>query len=170
MTCACIAIAVERIITVYKQILEIRKLRSELARQKVPEETLDGISKHADEVMNLAIEKMTAELIEEYRKDREENRSNELHNALSISLKKIAMRIDRGFNVEVRMAQIQEVSDGVADQKAAADAKESHDRIAQAATTLQFLKLEGDPILKLVSEEKEGESNGASVLDKSESA
>ena len=50
-TAACIAVAVERIIALYKQLLEIRKLRREMSQQGVPDERLASIDEHAADHM-----------------------------------------------------------------------------------------------------------------------
>ena len=69
---------------------------------------------------------------------------------MKYSLKKIANRIDRGFNIEVRMEEPLQPAD--TDEAATAEVKalsRSHEKIREASETLQFLKLEGEPILRL---------------------
>ena len=65
---------------------------------------------------------------------------------------KIANRIDQGFNLEVRIEPSKD-ADGAA---GSADAKKGEAIIQSATKNMQFLKLEGDRILKL-TEKREGE-------------
>ncbi len=147
---ACIATAVERIIALYKQLLEIRKLQGELAKQGLEKKNLKGIEDHANSVMELGIEKLVNELIAEYLVKGEACRKNELSIELKYSLKKIANRIDRGFNIEVRMEEPEVAADS-ADEATEAQKVllKAHAKVAEASESMQFLKLEGEPILQL---------------------
>ena len=63
---ACVAVAMERIITLYKQLLEIRKLHGELANQGLPKDSLKGIEKHANGLMEEGIDKLVGELLADF--------------------------------------------------------------------------------------------------------
>lgn len=146
---ACIATAVERIVALYKQLLEIRKIQGDLVLQGVDRKNLEGLEKHANGVMEAGIDKLVKELLADFHVKGDANRKNELTIELKFSLKKIANRIDRGFNIEVRMEEPEPASasqDGAAEEKALLAA---HSKIAEAAHSMQFLKLEGEPILQL---------------------
>jgi hypothetical protein len=139
---ACIAIALDRLIETYKKILEIRKLHGELKNQKVPEEHLKGIEQHANEAMEKGIDKLIPVGLDTYCKAKAERR-NELANGLRISLNKMANRIDRGYNFEIRVQPIKEAkTDG--DPNA-----EYINAILQTSKTLEFMKVEGPPVLSL---------------------
>jgi hypothetical protein len=146
---ACIATAVERIVSLYKQLLEIRKIQGDLAKQGVDKKNLEGLEKHANGVMETGIDKLVKELLAEFLLKGDVNRKNELSIELKFSLKKIANRIDRGFNIEVRMEEPEPAATG---EEAAPNEKAllaAHSKIAEAAENMQFLKLEGEPILQL---------------------
>ena len=154
---ACVAVAIERIIALYKQLLEIRKLQGELAKQGLEKDNLKGIEKHANGLMEQGIDKLVKELLAEFHKVDDNGRKNELSIELKYALKKIANRVDRGFNIEVRMTE-PEASESEGDEQedqAAKEATRHHARIASTAETLQFLKLEGEPILSLTEEKSE---------------
>lgn len=145
---ACIAVAVERIIATYKNLLDIRKHHRELAELGLPAENLEGIQGHANTLMQSEIDKIDKELLNEFLRQKDVGRMNELEIELRMSMSKIANRIDRGFNIEVRVPpQI----------AAPADDAPPHDpqdiqhiqSIREASETLEFIKLEGPPILKL---------------------
>lgn len=154
---ACVAVAIERIIALYKQLLEIRKLQGELAKQGLEKDNLKGIEKHANGLMEQGIDKLVKELLADFHKVDDNGRKNELSIELKYALKKVANRVDRGFNIEVRMTE-PEATEPEADEQENAASKEAtrhHVRIAAAAETLQFLKLEGEPILSLTEEKTE---------------
>lgn len=136
----------------YKSLLEIKKLRYELSQQGVPEENLKGISDHSNEFMNLKIDEIIKKLGKDYKANGDKGRKNELLNGVRISLNKIANRIDNGFNFEVRIEPVK-----------SEDAEENNEQentditaILEASKSLQFMKLEGKPILSL-PENKEKE-------------
>ncbi len=147
---ACVATAIERIIALYKSLLEIRKLQGELAKQGLEKENLKGIEKHANGMMANGIEALIKELLAEYMPTGDQGRVNELSIELKLALSKLADRIDRGFNVEVRMEKPKKQPDSTGnDQDEQALLAASYSKIAAASKQLQFLKLEGEPLLKL---------------------
>lgn len=152
---ACTAFAVERIITLYKQLLEIRKLHKEMRNTGVPEDSLVGVEDHANNLMNDGIDKLAIHLLDKYFANGDKGRRNELHTGLRFSLKKIANRIDNGFNIEIRVEPYpapDEDSDGEAESAEA----ETHINVIQSASkNLQFIKLEGDPLLCLPESEQD---------------
>jgi hypothetical protein len=152
---ACIAVAIERIISLYKQLLEIRKLQGELKKQGMTKKDLKGIEDHANNIMDKGIEKLVQELLTEFHVGADEGRKNELSIELKYSLTKVANRVDRGFNIEVRMAEPEETDADTETEEEQADAIKHHARIQGASETLQFLRLDGDPILSLPEEKTE---------------
>lgn len=159
---ACVAVAIERIIALYKQLLEVRKLQGELAKQGVEKDNLKGIEKHANGIMEHGIDKLVKELLEDFHTVDDNARKNELSIELKYALKKIANRVDRGFNIEIRMTEPEATAPEADEQdEAAKEATRHHARIAAASKTLQFLKLQGEPILSL-TEDKGERGNKAS--------
>ena len=147
---ACVATAVERIITLYKTLLEVRKLQGELVKQGVDKKNLEGLETHANGIMDAGIDKLVKELLSEFKGKVDPGRKNELSVELKYSLKKIANRIDRGFNIEVRMEEpLQPEGTGEEVPVEVKALSQSHEKIRAASETLQFLKLEGEPILRL---------------------
>ena len=143
---ACLAVCIERVVALYKQVLEIRKLRQDLKQQGVPAKAMSEIEKYANNVMENGNEKIASEVVNEYHKKNDKERKNELINAVNISLNKIANRIDRGFNIEVRVAPLPKPNDPEKEDNELRKAVES---IQSAASNMQFMKLDGKPILKL---------------------
>lgn len=153
---ACVATAVERIIALYKNLLEVRKLQGELVKQGVDKKNLTGLENHAGSIMDSGIDALVKELLAEYKGKSDAGRKNEISIELKFALKKVANRIDRGFNIEVRMEEpaMPAEADEEADAKVKALAK-SHEKIQAASANMQFLKLDGEPILRLAENKDE---------------
>jgi hypothetical protein len=153
---ACVATAVERIIAQYKTLLEVRKLQGELVKQGLDKKNLEGIEAHANGIMDSGIDKLVKDLMSEFKGKVDAGRKNELSVELKYSLKKVANRIDRGFNIEVRMQEPLQPTEP--DEQVVAEVRalaQSHEKIRAATETLQFLKLEGEPILRLAEGKNE---------------
>lgn len=151
---ACLSIVIERTVALYKQLLEIRKLRQDLQKQGVPDKRTEGIEHYANELMSDGIDKLSTEIIEKFYKKDDKERKNELTNAVIISLNKIANRIDKGYNFDVR---VEPLSEPEAQEKAQSDPTllENISIIENASKNIQFMKLEGSPILNLPESKKE---------------
>jgi hypothetical protein len=146
---ACLAVAVERIIALYKQLLEIRRLRKELRAQSISDEELKGIDSHAAKHMKEGIEHLLDELIKEYGKEREKARRNELKNELRAALNRIANRVDKGFNIEIRVAEPAASEQNGVEEEDAKQLKVAVETINSKSLGLRFIKPGGDPILAL---------------------
>lgn len=155
---ACVATCVERIVALYKQLLEIRKIQADLDRIGVEKKSRKGLEDHANGVMDNGIEKLVKEVMTEYMPKGEAGRKHELSIELKFAMKKIANRIDRGFNIEVRMqepdVEAEDPENATPEEKALIAA---HAKVSEAAQTMQFLKVDGEPILQL-AESKEGKA------------
>ena len=145
---ACLAVAVERTIALYKKLLEIRKLHADLQEQGVPKQKLKGVKDHANELMENGFEELIPELMDEFYKGKDDARKNELTNHLRFALKKIANRIDRGFNVEIRVQPITDTEEDESGEEVS-EIAQYIEAIQSKTESLQFIKPDGDPILSL---------------------
>ena len=132
----------------YKKLLEIKKLKSELNKQGLSDANLQGIVDYSNSFMEKSIENIVKKLSKEYNANGDVARKNELLNGVRISLNKIANRIDNGFNFEIRIEPIVEKENTTTKGN-----KTEVAAIEQVSKSLQFMKLEGQPILSL-SEKK----------------
>lgn len=159
LTAAFLATAVERVIKLYKDLLEIRRLRSEMADQGVNNENLEGVDSHIEEHMekginDIADELSSSESIEIAIKD--EGRKNELKVGLNWTLKGIAARVDRGYRFDVRIGEsTQDDTEGDDEDNERSQKSNAMQIIAEHREGLQFLRLEGEPILELPSTQTE---------------
>lgn len=108
---AAIATAIERIVAIYKNLLEIKKLREDLAKRKVPQKATRGVEDYENEIVDKELEELAKSFIDgEYKGD--EGRKNELKNALKMSLRFLADRIDHGVLIEIRVAEPDKPEEG----------------------------------------------------------
>jgi hypothetical protein len=158
---ALFATIVERLIAGYKKILEIRKLHGELS-QLVGPKALKDVAKQAENLMVKEINATAEEAIKQY-PGKDSGRKNELRTALEAVLRKLADRIDRGFNIEIRMQPLPDADQEEAEKGRGAKASKEraeHQRIIEGASKeLEFSHREGPPILHL-DKPKRGESKG----------
>jgi hypothetical protein len=143
---ACVAKAVSGIVALYKTLLEIRKCQNGLKQQNVPEDSLRGIDSYANDLMDKGTTDLSVKIVTEFYKNKDAGRKNELITMTKISLNKMANRIDRGFNVEVRVEAIVE---GEESTPGNAEAKADVEAILGAASEMKYIKQNGEPILHL---------------------
>jgi len=117
----------------------------------------------------LEIEKFSVTIVADHYRGKDAGRKHELTNAVRISLNRIANRIDRGFNFEVR---IEPLAGGKEVDKAKAEAVEKAvETIQSASLNMQYMKLEGPPILTLpekAGQDTETDDTGGKRQRKSE--
>ena len=131
----------DKILTVYKRILEIRRIHGELKKQGFTEKELKNIKQKADSAITEEIKRLAPVLLETYYGKKDKPRSHELSTELEKALIEIAKRIDKGYNVEIR------ISDEDIDEETT---KSEHiNTIKATLKNLEFIKLEGEPILSL---------------------
>lgn len=144
---AFLAVAVERVVALYKNLLEIRTLRQGLRDQGVPDASLAGVDEHANEHMTAGIAGAVDELVDD-RSGIESGRKHELKTELRSALHAIANRIDKGYDIDVRA----EAPDESAEDSGATSVDElarAFRTIANVAPGLRFINRSGEPILSL---------------------
>jgi hypothetical protein len=141
--------AIEKIINNYKTILEIKVLRNQLKDKGVPESETKGIEAHANSSMEELIKKIAKEIVTEQSKVQDENRKNELENATIIALNKIANRIDKGFNIEVRVELLPPQKDQDTEDKQYEIQQSTLQNIQAKSKAFEYINTSGHPILKL---------------------
>ncbi|PKP18227.1 MAG: hypothetical protein CVU05_13945 [Bacteroidetes bacterium HGW-Bacteroidetes-21] len=140
--------ATERILNHYKQVLEIKNLRNQLKEKGVPASKTKDIETHANGMMEAEIKKIAKEVIEEYYNG-ENGRKNELENGLVISLNKLANRIDKGFNVEIRVKPLSAPKENEEEPEGYQEKVELVKEIQKSARNIEFIDTKGESILGL---------------------
>jgi hypothetical protein len=102
---AAAAVAIERIVALYKSALEIRKLRKELARHDIPDEILEALKAHLNQRMEKCIQSIATDIVEKYCPEKNKGRRNELQTATYKAVENIAMRIHAGVIFEAQVGK-----------------------------------------------------------------
>ena len=152
---AFLAVAVERVIATYRNLLEIRRIRSEAAAAGLSNGRLEGIDEHIAERMERGVDETVDELFVEMEiAISDDSRKNELKVGLKRSLSDVAARIDRGYRFDIRVGEtLEDVEEDSAEVEGRPSLTSSLRLIEQSREGLEFLRLEGDPILQLPSAE-----------------
>lgn len=147
---AALAHAVEKIVSLYKQVLEIRILHQQMRDQGVPDAALAEVESHAESIVSAGIEEQVEVLAQGHEELGE--RLNELKIELRGAMNSIANRIDAGYNIDVRAEPLldSEESDEEAEPSPADVANQGYiASIRSAAPSLKFISPAGRPILSL---------------------
>lgn len=148
---ALFAMVLERLIAGYQKILQIRKLHGELSKLVEPK-ALKDVARQAEAIMVKEIKATANQAIKQY-PTKDEGRKNELRTALDAVLRKLADRIDRGFNVEIRIEPLAAPDDPASTTKPDPGKVKRHEEyraiIERAAKQLEFSYQGGTPILHL---------------------
>ncbi len=94
--------ALERIVALYRQNLEIRMLKRELEQKDLGDDFLEIIDKKIEEKLKAGMNEIAREIREKYGANNDEARKNELETQLRMELVHIAKRINQGASYEVR--------------------------------------------------------------------
>lgn len=141
----CVATVIERIAELYKNLLQIRKLREDLAKQSVPEDRIRAITEHEGQMVEEGLANLAQGILDEHLGSSGKSRAADLKIALQNDLRFFAERIDRGVSMEVEMA-------AEPNNPAEADLARTINQRGRALAQLQRLP---EPVFGLSSEESE---------------
>jgi hypothetical protein len=143
--------ALERLISAYEKVMNIRVAYKQLEESGVGQEALDAVQASAEGKMSEEIEAIVNDLLAKKEKQ-DKPRANELRKELTDSLNALANRIDRGYSMEVRAGELPEPEPE--DDEAAESAEEKKlrgmvEQVQAMQDRLKFANLSGSPILEL---------------------
>ena len=142
---AFLALGLERLVALYKNILEVRKLNNDLRHANVPNDLLKQIDEHLETKIRDGIDTYVREKMGDMHEAVPQARKNELETALKAALHDIAFRIDRGYSMDVR-AGVSEKDDN--EENDEDNQPQALARIINnASSNLQFVRPPGDPVL-----------------------
>lgn len=150
---AVLANALDRILGSYQKILEIKKLRQEMSNQGMPDESLASVDSWASSRMMDDIDAASSEIVEAT-PGLDKGRAEELKTELRRSMRELAMRIDVGFNIDVR-AEPPDPAEEEDGQESSSDGSDSSllrqqvQVIIDVSPRLKFINPSGRPILSL---------------------
>jgi len=151
---------VTAVVLLINTILQSRRDRESLKKQDAPDKIIRDLKTWENKRIEERIDKLRDELLGKYKGT--EERKNELRNALSMSLKRLADRIDRGMDIDVTTAATAEQKEG---EESAVDPKQIKiqqgyiESIRKAANTISQLERGQEPVLKLPVTDDESESS-----------
>jgi hypothetical protein len=166
-TAALFIAALERVLAVYKQVLDIRQKHRELSENSdLSEEAIKPLAEAASEMMGRRTREIAEELIAEANTGAE-GRDNELLTEIRLQLNALAERIDRGYNVEVRAGELPESTD---EDELGEDldpaTRKAAETVLEAQKGIEFMNVSGKPILSLEqAEEEEGKDSESQNAD-----
>lgn len=150
-TALLIATALERMAAFYETVLNIVVLQRQVfAAERIPEDVKEGLEKHVENEKEFGLEKIAQSIEEEFFKDVDENRKNELAIELRKSLEKLAARFDSGFMFDVRGGDpnVEEGGeDGAIDHSQEEFAR--YQRIKNAREAIRHFQAQAEPLLRL---------------------
>lgn len=97
----CMAATIERIAALYKNNLEIKLLKQQLDDKKLPENVTRPLQEHIEQAVKLELRQIAEDIVDEFYKNNDEGRKNELKNKATQTLQYLADRMDRGATIEV---------------------------------------------------------------------
>ena len=100
---AAVATAVKRIADAYQNLLAVKKLREDLAKQNLPAERIQALQEDEKLLVSKALEDLTKSLLTDHCKSSDKSRSD-MKVLLARDLRFLADRIDRGVIVEAEIA------------------------------------------------------------------
>ena len=98
---ACAAFSIERIVALYKNHLEIRKLKMDMDQRELPESITKPMQEYLDTIVKEKLREIGEEVVDSFYKPDDEGRKNELKTKLTRSLRYVAKRIDHGATFQI---------------------------------------------------------------------
>jgi hypothetical protein len=146
--------SIDKLMNAYKNYWEVKKIKQELEEKNVPSSNLGGLNDHIETIVKNSIDELVEDLIKKAHPNLDKGRKNELKLELRISLNKLANRLDRGFNIEVRMAP-PEIEEGDLDESeeessaASYQTQELYEQIKAYSNNFTLIENDHDPIVFL---------------------
>lgn len=163
---ACAALAIERIVALYKNHLEIRKLKMDMEQKELPETVTKPMQEYIDGIVKEKLREIGEEVVDTYYKQDDDGRKNELKNKLTHSLRYVAKRIDHGatFQTDARAPEEPKPEEGkeeIDDEKLAKynTAKELAEYVNETNKEITRLQRSDQPTLMLTDDTDEEEDS-----------
>lgn len=148
-TAAMVALALERMVTVYEKVLHILTMYKSLAQTDLPKEVLDKIQDHVAVSVKSGIEDYAKELeLTRFEKVPQARRA-ELGTELRMALSEIARRLDEGYGFDVRGGPVPPEDKAKPDDAAKVEVRKFQTIVNNARQRIRLFKPQGEPILRL---------------------
>ena len=146
-----VATAIERLIASYKNIMDIRVAQQQLKDSGLSEKALKSVAEEVETKIGRDIKAIVTDLLKGA-PSVEKGRRNELRKELTVSLNALANRIDRGYNIEVRVEEIEPPAEDEPEKNVSAEERARRGIVEQVRAkqdNLKFTNVTGQPILML---------------------
>lgn len=107
------AVAIERIVALFKSHLEIKSLQKQLGEKSVPENILKLISDEVERKVSSELRLIAADITNQFSKIEDQGRRNEIETQLRQGLHFLAKRLNQGAQVEINVGVPDEPTDPV---------------------------------------------------------
>jgi len=147
--------AVDKLMSAYKQYWEIKKIKADLEEKNgVPPSKLDGLTEHIANIVKESIDSSISEIIGGATAKLDSGRKNELKTELKLSLHKLANRLDRGFNIEVRInpPDLEALEDEEDSSLTSAAEVELFNKIKSYSENFSYIEQDQDPVIFLTED------------------
>jgi hypothetical protein len=152
---AFLAKAIDRILSWYKTIHELRKSRAALAEKAVPKEMLQSLDDHIDDRTKGGVKEAVRELLDGFEAAVDTGRRNELNVELELRLNWTAKRIDRGYKFDVRV--LPKAAEAADNDTTASAQKQYIEDVIEFSGKLRFERPTGELMLQLPEAKAETE-------------
>lgn len=159
--CALVGEAVNQLLVAYQNVLQIRKVQAELERIDAPDEAVDLLTQQASDSMMGAIDDLTDRILSEAANPPSEMRATEIRADLNHSLQMMSARIDVGYHIEVRFEPPEITPAEEGEEPEPHPDQDVFDRLEAVQPGLDFVHLEGPPVLELPYDEDDESGNGS---------
>ena len=168
----CMLTSIEKIVALYEENLEIKKLKQGLEEKSIPEEAIIIVDGYVKNHIEKGLEDIASTLIEEHGKGMDDSRKNELKTALIKSLGYIADKLNRGSSFEISYGVPEEPKGlDVSEEDLQFILKEYNSRMEalnklnERGRELSLLPVSNEPVLEIESKETEEEESSATALE-----
>lgn len=133
---AATALAIERIVALYKNMLEVKKLQSELSRHEVPESIVVSLKAHIESLVETKVRAVADELVQMHSDKHSADRLNELKTATFKAVKYISGRMASGAVFEAVVGQHDEIEIRSQDQRSELTQKLIHRKTTESPLSI----------------------------------
>ncbi len=102
---AAISVAIERIVALYKTVLQIKKLKLELSDRAYESQVTDGLDTTCEKLVAVEVDKIRDQIFADFASDMDEARRNELQTPVRDAVVYISTWIDSGLIVEALLPE-----------------------------------------------------------------
>jgi hypothetical protein len=139
-------------IDVIKSIIDIKSIVTSSRAANLDQKIIEQIESNMHEIVKNKIVEQTEHLLSSYRGD--DGRRNELRQPVHAALEQIVQRVERGMIFELRF--LPPPSPGPDEGEDVVKRKKEFDDLAEITASLEFPKIQVDPVLRLTREDPPG--------------